>query len=142
MKNIVKIFHADHGIQKELMQELVNQIRPSGFFLKTVELPAGVPDVMSAIYGPIAGDDPVEEGTVTYKKRTPDRPLSRMIDKPMRPTRLVTIIGNEVEDQVTVFTCYGGPAAEREPGDKSLKTMEEIEASRLFWSEHALSAEM
>lgn len=142
MKSIVKIFHGDHGISKELMQKLIDSIHPTGFFLKTVELPPEAPDVMSAIYGPIVGDPPVEEGQVTYKRRTEDRPLSRMISKPMRPTRQVTIIGNEIEDQVTIFTCYGGPAAEREPGDKNLKTLEEKEASRLFWAEHALSDQM
>ena len=134
------IFHADHGISRETIEALVERLNPQGFFLRTVELPAGAPDAMNALHGPASGDAPVPETEVTYKQRSPDRPMSRMVARAPRPTRMVTIIGMAAPGQpVKVFTCYGGPAAEREPGDKSLGTDAEKAAAQKFWAEHALS---
>ena len=52
----------------------------------------------------------------------------------------MTVIGvkGDSPDDTTIFTAYGGPPAEREPGDKSLSSDEEREAARAFWRDHAL----
>jgi len=142
MANIVKVFHADHGISQSTMQTLVDQVlpfTPTGFFLKTLDLPHGHEPVESLLYGPVAGDAPVPEAEVVYKQRSPDRPESRMVNLPRRTSKRATIIGIAAEDGVTIFTCYGGEAAPREPGDKSLTDPKELQESKTFWSQHALA---
>jgi len=134
----ITTFHADHGISEDTIRWAVETISPSGFFLRTLTLPAGYKDVMNALYGPASGDEPIKESAVHYAKRSPDRPPSRMIAKPSRPTRKITIIGMAEGGKVTVFTCYGGPAAEREPADPTLSDAERS-AATAFWAEHALA---
>jgi hypothetical protein len=141
-RSIKRIFHADHGIPPFTALQVIQSLDlPDGFFLRTTELPEGAPDVLNALYGPAAGDSPVPESDVFYAQRSPDRPESRMIDLPKRPTRIVTVIGVADPNGVTVYTIHGGPAADREPGDKSLASdPEALAASKAFWSKHALAA--
>lgn len=140
-KPAFKLLHADHGMTDELVRELVSRVSPAEFFAKTLELPEGVPDAMSAIHGPIAGDPPVPDAEVVMKQRSSDRPMSRMVARAPRPTRKVTIIGSfEPDGSVTVYTCFGGPLAPREPGDESMAGDEAaIAESKAFWAQHALS---
>ena len=137
--NIVKVFHADHGVAPSTMQLLVDQIQPTGFFLKTVDLPHGHEPVESLLYGPAAGDREVPEAEVIYKQRSPDRPMSRMVGLPRRTSKRVTIIGMAEADGVTIFTCYGGEAAPREPGDPTLTDPKELSEAKAFWAVHALA---
>jgi hypothetical protein len=81
-------------------------------------------------------------------KRGERETLSRLVNRPSRPSRDVTIIGIVADKtkegvalehpQMIVFTMFGGPCAPKEPGDPSLKP-EEVEASLAFWAEHALA---
>jgi len=137
---IIAVVHADHGIERTTLDTLVAQVDPTGFFLVTLPLPSGCPDVQNALHGPKCGDAPVLDAECVMKQRSPDRPLSRMVARPTRPTRLVTLIGMEKDGAVTLFTAHGGPSAEREVGDKSMDgDAAAIEASAKFWAEHALS---
>lgn len=142
---VARVFHADHGVSPGLIAWAVESAAPAegGFFLRTLALPDGEPDLLNGLYGPASGDGPVEEGEVIWRRRSEDRPPSRIaVGRPKRPTRLVTIIGVASPDGVTVFTCYGGPAAEREPGDPSLAgDAAALERARAFWAEHALADE-
>ena len=142
-QTIKRIFHADHGIPHFTVLQIVQALDlPEGFFLRTTELPEGAPDAMNALYGPKSGDKAVAESEVFYAQRTPDRPPSRMIALPKRPTRTVTIIGMAEPDGVVVYTVYGGPAAEREPGDPTIANDPAmLKAAKDFWSKHALAAE-
>lgn len=147
MATITKIFHVDHGVSPETLQRVIDlMVREQGrrlvpgLFIYTRPLPEGAPSVENALYGPKSGDAPVAEDRVFYAKRSEDRPESRMIDLPKRLTRTVTVIGVYDPAGVTVYTVYGGPAAEREPGDASLKTDAEKQAAIDFWSVHALAA--
>lgn len=142
MATIKKIFHADHGIPHMVVVQVIDSLNlGSGFFLRTTTLPEGAPDALNGLYGPASGDAPVDERSVHYAKRSEDRPASRMVALPKRPTRTVTVIGMVDEDGVTVYTIYGGPAAEREPGDLSLQNdPEALRAAKKFWSEHALAS--
>ena len=64
-----------------------------------------------------------------------------MIALPKRPTRFITIIGIADGADVTVFTAYGGPAAEREPNDPTIaENPDAVAAARAFWSDHALAS--
>lgn len=112
----------------------------TGFFLETVELPAELPPLACGLHGPLVGDAPVLEFEVTYRQRG-DRPgSSRLCSRPVRPTRLLTVIaGPEGEDPCVLYTAFGGPAAPREPFDPSLGEGAVLEASRSFWAVHALS---
>ena len=142
----MRVYHADHGVIEALIAALVATVSKPGFFAFTADLPADAPSLRNALYGPASGDAPVHERDVHYKRRTMDRPPSRMIGFESRPTRQVTIIGNlgpsGVDDPETaVFTCYGGPLAEREPGDPSLEPgSPEHQAAVKFWAAHALAS--
>jgi hypothetical protein len=136
----MKVFHADHGVSEETLKWALAQINPTGFFLRTLELPEGHVDLLNSLYGPVCGDDPVSDDVVTFVKRSEDRPPSRMVSWPKRPTRLLTLIGMVKDGDVTIFTAYGGPAAEREPGDVTLSTDEEKAAAATFWAHHALAS--
>jgi hypothetical protein len=142
MATIKKIYHADHGIGQFVTRLVIESLDlQPGFFLRTTTLPEGAPDALNALYGPASGDSPVDERAVIYRQRSEDRPMSRMIDLPGRPTRIVTVIGMVEADGITVYTIYGGPAAEREPGDPSIAGNDElIAAAKKFWSQHALAA--
>jgi hypothetical protein len=136
----ITIFHADHGVSPATVRWALGQIQPQGFFLRTLRLPAGHRSLRNALYGPASGDHPVSERDVFYQQRSADRPPSRMIDKPTRPTRLLTVIGmRQGPESIVVFTAYGGPAAEREPGDKTL-TGADLRAAKAFWRKYALAA--
>ena len=132
------VYHSDHGVDQNLLTWALAQVSAPGFFLTTVEIPVEFGDLSNSLHGPASGDAPVAENDVTYVQRSADRPLSRMVARPVRATRLLTVIGIQGESPV-VFTAYGGPAAEREPGDPSLSADEKA-ASAAFWAEHALSS--
>jgi hypothetical protein len=139
--NIAKVFHADHGVSDKLIQWAVDEIQPTGFFLRTLTIPEQFPDLQNSLYGPASGDKAIPDSEVHMVQRSADRPYSRMVNMPKRATRLLTVIGMNNSDGVTVFTAYGGPAAEREPGDVTLQTEEEKAIAARFWSEHALSSQ-
>lgn len=134
----ITTYHSDHGISESTIRWAIETIQPTGFFLRTLELPYEHKSVMNALYGPMSGDAPVPESEVHYKKRSSDRPPSRMINRPLRPTRQITIIGVAEGKNIKVFTAYGGPAAEREPGDPTMSEAEQA-AAETFWREHALA---
>jgi hypothetical protein len=137
---MIHIYHADHGIPLEVIGWALASIQAEGFFLKTLEIATYLPDLQSALYGPSAGDPPVSEDEAVYLQRSPDRPLSRMVHRPLRPTRWLTIIGEMGSKDVHIYTAYGGPPAMREPGDPSMSNDEQgfLEAAA-FWKEHALA---
>jgi|SRR5271157_117791 len=139
---IANIFHADHGISRETLEWALSELCPTGFFLRTLMLPETRPDLSNALYGPKSGDAPIAEGSVHYTKRSDDRPPSRMVALPSRPTRLLTVVGMVEGESVTIYTAYGGPAAEREPGDPTITAgSSEHKAAAAFWAEHALASE-
>jgi len=95
-------------------------------------------------------NEPVADTAAYMKKRMEDIPAgdtarrppeSRMVRLPKRTTRLLTVIGTTGDDGVIILTAYGGPAAEREPNDPSLKSDEEKAIASSFWSGHALADE-
>lgn len=137
---IVKVFHADHGVSQDTMQWAVDKIVSPGFFLRTLTLPEDHADLMNNLYGPDAGDPPVQGESLVRDVNDETRGATPFVNLPPRPTRLMTIIGMASPDGVTVFTCYGGPAAERIPSDPSLADDPAGKAaSETFWARHALS---
>jgi len=97
--------------------------------------------VPCGLYGPIMGDEPVPFEVIRFEARGDRKWLSRLISAPMRPTRMVTVIGGPDGDEPCVlYTAYGGASAPREPGDPFLAgNAEGLAESEAFWSVHALS---
>ncbi len=145
--------HLDHNLTPEHVAYVLARYQErSGFFLETFTLPAELSDLENALYGPIAGDDPVPEANVCYRIRGDRRWASRMMafgaflpaladSRGMRPTRQLTVIAGPMGpgENCVLYTAYGGPAAPREPGDLTLPDWDAVQASRAFWAEHALA---
>lgn len=129
--------HLDHGLTEAHINWLLAQCAGrEGFFIETFTLPDGLPDLQCGLYGPLMGDAPVEERLVRYAYRGGRTWASRLVDRPMRPTRLLTVIaGPHVPYPTLLYTAFGGPLAPQEVGDANCK---DIDASLDFWAQHAL----
>jgi hypothetical protein len=98
-------------------------------------------ELLSELRGPAVGDEPVPDADVEYRVRRGRKCASRRMKRHVaRWTRTVTVVvGPHGSEDNVLYTVYGGPRAPREPGDASINTWEELEASREFWAQHALS---
>ena len=132
--------HTDH-ISKKILVWVMHHFREKkAFFTETVQIPDGLPAVTCGLYGPLMGDDPVPEEEVRYQVRDGREWPSRLVNKPMRLTREITIIGGPYESLTCIlYTAFGGPLAPREPGDPTLDQDQRAE-SEAFWKTHALSS--
>jgi len=140
--SVAKVVHADHGVSEATLLWALSELKPVGFFAKTLSLPEGHADLVNKLHGPACGDEPVRDAVVRVRDASDAyRPETPFVKRAPRPTRLLTVIGAVGEDgKATFFTAYGGPLAERVPGDPSLKPgSPEHEASVAFWTDHALS---
>ncbi|MBY0231539.1 MAG: hypothetical protein K2W96_19815 [Gemmataceae bacterium] len=109
-------------------------------FAETITLPDHLPEVDDGLYGPINGDAPVGEEEVFYARRPGRVSPSRLIDRPARKTRKLTVIAGPRRGLPCVLvTAFGGPRAEKEVADTSLDEAG-LESARRFWAEHALAA--
>ena len=136
-----ELSHLDHHLTTAQLAYVLAWFHDrTGFFAETVRLPDHHGTVPCGLYGPVMGDAPVEENDVSYRVRPGRVCASRMVARPLRPTRDVTAIAGPYQDfPCVLFTAFGGPLAPREPGDHSITTWEELLASRAFWREHALA---
>jgi hypothetical protein len=126
--------HRDHALNVDHFMRAERECAArTGFFIAQVEVEQPLP---CGLYGPIMGDEPVADGDVTLEQRSPDRPLSRRVQRPLRPSHTMTVIG---VGPYQVFTAYGGPCAPREPGDPTIPDEAGRAESAAFWSQHALS---
>lgn len=124
--------HLDHGLTEPQISYLLGLDLVG---VHTVELPAELGTVPCALYGPAMGDPAVPEAEVVLARRGARTGLSRLIRRPPRPTRLVTVIVGPHDGLPDVlYTAFGGPAAPREP----FEVPDDPEAAA-FWAEHALS---
>lgn len=132
--------HTDHGLTQAQLDAALALLppAPSGVQVATVELPDHLGTVACGLYGPVMGDPPVTDAiSVVREGRTGP---SRLVSRPPRPTRTVTVIvGPHGEHPRVLYTAFGGPPAPREPWDTSLSGGALTE-SVAFWSEHALAA--
>jgi hypothetical protein len=141
---MILIHHADHDVPLEAIGWALARVEDThgfnGFFITTLTIPSYMTDLANALYGPACGDPPVPEDEVVYQQRSPDRPLSRMVHRPLRPTRLLTVIGVLYADSAQIYTAHGGPLAEIEPGDPVLGSDEaKFLKAATFWRDHALA---
>lgn len=137
---ILEVTHLDHGLMPAHINFLQGKFADrTSFFVETVELPAELPDLSCGLYGPLMGDAPVLERDVFYKRRGIREYNSRLVNRPMRPTRLMTVVAGPHDGIMTLYTAYGGPKAPREVYSPGLTRADVVE-SEAFWSEHAISA--
>lgn len=130
--------HVDHGLSEAQLCHLLDRFTDrKAFFLETVELPEDLGTVPCGLYGPIMEDPPIAEADVCHAQRGDRTWTSRLVDRPTRPTRKVTVIAGPHDGHPCVlYTAFGGPAAPQEPGDPGCK---DPAASSAFWAEHALA---
>lgn len=140
MLSIHKDSHLDHGLSNEAIAFILDKFQDrDGFFIESFELPEKFGKVQCALYGPTTGDGAVTEDEVEYLPRNGRAYPSRMVRRPMRPTSTVTVIAGPHDGESCVLhTAFGGPLAEKEPGDPTSADAEKAEA---FWSTHALALE-
>lgn len=100
-----------------------------------VEMPEHLADLPCGLHGPLMGDEPVPESEVTYAVRGERKGPSRLVARPVRPSRLLAVVAGPYDGHDWVlFTAYGGPVMPREPFE------DDSEETREVWSKHALSA--
>lgn len=123
--------HLDHDLSEPQINYLLAHFADRDtFFIETITLPTDLGTVPCALYGPVMGDLPVSEPEVTYAKRGTREWPSRLIDRPARPQRAVTVIAGPHDGHPCVlYTAFGGPAAPQEPGDVR-RQLEAVERER------------
>lgn len=139
---IVKDSHLDHGLSQAVINHLLDKFASKdAFFIEEMTLPPELGEVPCGLYGPIMGDAPISEDEVYYTPRGERKYTSRMIRKPKRTSRVVTVIaGPDDGEPCVLYTAFGGPLAPREPNDPTLPE-EKLAESQDFWAQHALSSE-
>lgn len=130
--------HFDHNITAAQLAHALERFADRAvFFIETFELPEDLGTVPCGLHGPLVGDAPVPDGECISARRGERAYDSRLCGRAPRVTRLVTVIaGPHEEHACIVYTMFGGPLAPQEPDDP---TCRDVEVSRAFWREHALS---
>lgn len=137
--------HLDHGLTPAHIALIMDRFGPLDFaFTETMWLPEHLPDVPCALYGPCVGDDAVPESEVFYQIRGSRAWSSRMVRRPLRGVRLLSVIAGPSGDVPSIlYTAFGGPVAPREPGDPDCQSDHIIHhASVQFWKRHAIAVEV
>jgi len=132
--------HLDHGLTVAQLAFILDQfVLAKEFGIHQITLPDELGTVESALYGPLAGDEPVAEGDVHYAVRGSRKGKSRLVNRPTRQTnQMVVVCGPHDGFDCILYTAYGGPkGAPKEPWDCAEGP--EREAAEKFWSEHALA---
>ena len=129
--------HLDHALTQEQIKFILNLDARE---IQTIQLPEHLGLVPCGLHGPLMGDEPVPESEVTYAVRGERRGKSRLVDRIVRTTRMVTVIAGPHDGLPCVlFTAFGGPLTPKEPFDFDYHESEEAQVSRRFWEQHALS---
>ena len=141
MLKVIPDSHTDH-YPAATIEHIVKRFQSKeggGFFIETFELPEGMEGTCK-LHGPATGEKPVTDEEAEMLPREGRDGESRFCKREGTQTRVCTVVaGPEGEDSLVLYTAYPGPVAPREPDDGSLETPEEIQESKDFWAQHALS---
>lgn len=141
------VFHSDHIGQEHLVDidRALEDWDGESFIATTVKISADAPRLLSSLYGPKCGDEPVldDDPRVRFEARNGRPTVSKVIEGPGIAPRavdtMVVIAGPSEEYGPCVYTAYGGDfVTPREVSDPYLTCPVETKAVKLFWSEHAL----
>jgi hypothetical protein len=142
MIEIIEKSHVDHGLNGEQVEFILSELSScEGFGIHTVELPAELGSVPCALYGPTMGDDPLSDADTFLQARSGREYPSRIAGHSQRPrptTKVTVIVGPHEDKPCVLYTAFGGPLAPKEVNDPFMKP-EEVDASKAFWSTHALA---
>jgi hypothetical protein len=95
-----QLSHMDHGFTQDQWSHIFAKYADKKeFFIDTFELPEGLGTVTDELYGPSAGDAPVLESEVHYARRGERAWDSRLVARPMKPTRFVRVIAGPHEEK-------------------------------------------
>ncbi len=90
---ITKDSHLDHGLTAEQVEVIRKMFADrEGFFIETFMLEGA--NLPCGLHGPLVGDDPIRDFECVYKTRGTRLTLSRLVDRPQRPTDTVTVIAS------------------------------------------------
>jgi hypothetical protein len=130
--------HLDHGLTPAQVAHVLDLfVEREAFFIETIELPETLGTAPCGLHGPLVGDEPVPDADVTLAPRGERAYPSRLVDRAPRPTGTVTVIaGPHSGLPCVLYTMFAGPLAPQEPDDPGCK---DPAASRVFWTQHALS---
>lgn len=161
--------HLDHGLTDAQINYIFTRFGDrTAFFIETFTLPDELGAVPCGLYGPMMGDAPVDETDVSYAKRGERAWSSRLISRPMRPTKMVTVIGGPHEEKCTRCGGYGEVTQRLEnrrqcpdcrgagklshicvlytafggpatPQEPGDPGCKDVAGSKAFWAEHALA---
>lgn len=123
--------HLDHALTEAQIDHLFAAFADRGeFFIAELELPVELGTVPCGLHGPKMGDPPVPDHEVTRERRGERAWSSRLVERPVRQVRTVTVIaGPHAGEACVLFTAFGGPLAPQEPGDVR-RQLEELERTR------------
>jgi hypothetical protein len=136
--------HDDHDLTEEQIK-FVQTFPPlldrpaESFILEVVPLPEELGTVPCGLYGPAAGDEPVDESEVFYATRGDRKGPSRLVRKDTRPARNLVVIGLRGNVCFTMYGTQAISASPREPWDA--RDGEEYNTCVAFWEQHALVAD-
>ena len=98
--------HVDHSLTEDQLRYLLDRFADrNAFFLETITLPDQLGTVPCGLYGPIMGDPTIGENEVGHERRGTRAWTSRLIERPTRATRMITVIAGPHE--VTCSICHG-----------------------------------
>lgn len=141
MLKVTATSHTDHNLPKEVLDLIVDTFSDQkGFFIKSLILPKGL-TLPCGLHGPSMGDEAIGEDEVSYEKRGSRPNPSRLCSRPTRPSSICTVIAGpaqEGDEDLILYTAFGGPLAPREVTDPYLPEEAKAE-SEAFWAVHALS---
>jgi len=141
----VELVHGDHGLSQDhlsFVDEVMSRQEKGSFILKCVEMPEELESLYDSIYGPVNGDEPIQDDNedVYFEERVGRDIPSRLLDRePRGGARHMVIIGLS---QVCLWTAYGslsGVIAPKEASDPSLEG-EALQEAEKFWAVHALAS--
>lgn len=116
-----------------------------GPITRSVILPSELGQADLVLYGPCEGDSQVRDSdlSICYATRKGCSYPSRIIDKPVRKTRRITIsVAPDENGTMVLRNMYGGSVRPIEPYDPAILESTDKKAiawSREFWSGHALA---
>ena len=136
-----EVRHQDHGVTFEQLLYVCDQLEKTlakpGKFTLRVKLPPELGTIQNGLHGPVCGDEPIEDEDVVFWTRPPRAYADRCVDRPFRQVDYVHTFGElDKSGFCMIETIFGGPLALRHPEDPKC---EDVVASKLFWTEHALS---
>lgn len=141
---VVPTSHVDH-LPPEVLAALLAEVEGEDTVtIAEWTVPAHLPEVKCALYGPTAGDAPVTDDEAFMAARPGRLHRSRLVNRPVRMTRRVTVVSGPYDGHPCVlYSAYGGPpgTVEVEEAERHNLMPAAMAGAKAFWAVHALAAD-